>query len=146
MEALIIDISNNNKFLIRKRNEIFQKKENGEKYLSIVLYDNMIQQNQSIANQYKNDIKEYLYRIEEKDIKSKEREYRKQELLKKIKMIEHNKNSVQNIKMLQSPIATAHPIKPKTKLNVSLALVAGFFFMLFLSFFLEYLSKHRIKD
>ena len=143
LEAQINDIDNKNNILIRQRNEIIQKKENGEKSLSAALYNNTIQQNLSIANQYRNDIKEYLYRVEEEDIKSKERRYRKQELSKNIIMLEHNKGSVQNIKILQPPTATAHPVKPKTKLNVILALVAGLFLMLFLSFFLEYLSKHK---
>jgi len=146
LEAMVIDISNNNRLLVRKRNEIVQKKENEEKYLSIVIYDNMIQQNQSNANQYRNDIKEYLYIVEEKDIKSREREFRKQELLKKIRMLEQNKSSVQNIKILQSPTATAHPIKPKTKVNVLLSLVIGAIFMVFLSFLLEYLIKFKNKE
>ena len=145
LENLVIDVDNNNKLLARKRNEIVQKKENGEN-LSIVLYDNIIHQNQSIANQYRNEINEYLYRIEEMEIKSKERKYQKQELLTKIRMLENNKRSVQNIKILQSPTATAYPIKPNTKLNILLTLVAGLFFMLFLSFFMELLSKHRKKE
>lgn len=143
LESLINEIALNNSTLIRKRNEVIQKNDNGEKNLSVVLYNNTIQQNISLANQYKNDIKEYLYRVEEKDIKSKERRYREQEILKKIRTLENDRSSVQNIKILQSPTPTAHPIKPKTKLNVLLALVAGLFFMMFLSFFLEYLSKHR---
>ena len=136
-------IDNKNRILIHQRNEIIQKKENGEKGLSALLYSNTIQQNLLLGNQYRNDIKENLYRIEEEDIKDKQRRYRKQELFKNIRILEFNKGSVQNIKILQPPTATAHPIKPKTKLNVILALVAGLFLMVFLSFFLEYLSKHK---
>jgi len=146
LEAIVIDVANNNNLLARKRNEIVQKKENGEKNLSIVLYDNMIHRNLSIANQYRNDINEYLYRVEEMEIKSKERKYRKQELLTKIIMLEKNKSSVQNIKILQSPTATAYPIRPKTKLNILLTLVAGLFFTLFISFFLEFFGKNRKKE
>jgi capsular polysaccharide biosynthesis protein len=143
LEALINDINNKNSVLIRQRNEIIQKKENEEKNLSVVLYNNMIQQNLSLANQYRNDIKEYLYRIEEKDIKSIERRDQKLKLLNKINMLEDKKGFIQNIKMLQPPTATAHPVKPKIKLNIVFALVAGLFFMVFLSFFLEYLSKFK---
>ncbi|MEA1947430.1 MAG: GNVR domain-containing protein, partial [Thermodesulfobacteriota bacterium] len=113
------------------------------KSLSAVLYNNTIQQNLSLANQYKNDIKEYLYRIEEEDIKDKQRRYRKQAISKNIRILEFSKGSVQNIKILQPPTATAHPIKPKIKLNIILALVAGLFLMLFLAFFLEYLGKFK---
>lgn len=145
LEALINDIDNKNRILIRQRNEIIQKKENGEKNLSVVLYNNTIQQNLALANQYRNDIKEYLYRVEEKDIKSNESSYRKQALLKNIRMLEHNKDSVQNIKILQPPTATEQPIKPKKMLIIVLATFLGLFFMLFLSFFLEFVSRYKQK-
>ena len=146
LEFLINDIDKKTSILIRQSNEVIHKKGNGEKRLLAVFYNNIIQQNLSLANQYRNDIKENLYRIEEEDIKDKQRRYRKQELSKNIRILEYNKGSVQNIKILQPPTATAHPIKPKTKLNVMLALVAGLFLMLFLSFFLEYLSKYKKNE
>jgi capsular polysaccharide biosynthesis protein len=145
VESLIKDIDNKTRALIQQRNEIIQKQENGEKSLSALLYNNTIQQNLSLANQYRNDIKEYLYRIEEEEIKNKKGRYRKKVLNNKLSDLEYSKGSVQNIKILQPPTATEYPIKPKTKLNVMLALVAGLFLILFLSFFLEYLSKYRKK-
>jgi uncharacterized protein involved in exopolysaccharide biosynthesis len=143
LEFLINDINKNNNILIRQRNNVVQNKKNGDKSLLAVLYNSTIQQNLSIANQYKNDIKEYLYRIEEENIKDKERRCRQQEISENIKTLEFKKDTVQNIQLLQPPTATAYPIKPKIKLNIILALVAGLFLMLFLSFFLEYLSKHK---
>jgi chain length determinant protein (polysaccharide antigen chain regulator) len=145
LESLINDIENKNRILIRQRNEIVQKKENGEKNLSVVLYNNTIQQNLSLANQYRNDIQEYLFRVEEKHIKSKESSYRKQALLKNIRMLEHDKDFVQNIKILQPPTATAQPIKPKKILIIVLTTFLGLFLMLFLSFFLEFVSRHKQK-
>jgi capsular polysaccharide biosynthesis protein len=143
LESLINDLENKNNMLIRQQNEVIRKKENGEKSLAAVLYNSTIQQNLSLANQYKNDIKEHLYRIEEEDIKNRERKYRKQKLHNYIRTLEFKKGAVQNIQILQPPTATADPIKPNTKLDILLALVAGLFFMVFLSFFLEYLSKHK---
>jgi len=143
MESLINDIDKNNSILIRQRNDVVQNKKNGDKSLLAVLYNSTIQQNLSLTNQYRNDIKEYLYRIEKENIKDKERRYRQQNLSVNIRAFEFKKGSVQNIQILQPPTATAHPIKPKTKLNVILALIAGLFLMVFLSFFLEYLSKHK---
>jgi len=125
LESLINNIDKNNNILIRQRNDVVQNKKKENKSLLAVLYNNTIQQNLSLANQYRNDIKEYLNRIEEKDIIDIKRRYRKQELFKNIRILECSKGSVQNIKILQPPTATAHPIKPKIKLNVILALVAG---------------------
>jgi uncharacterized protein involved in exopolysaccharide biosynthesis len=146
LESLVNDINKSNIILMRQKNDVIQNKKNGDKSLLAVLFNSTIQQNLSIANQYKNDIKEYLYRIEEENIKEKEIRYQQQKLSENIKTLEFNKGAVQNIQLLQPPTATAYPIKPKIKLNVILALVAGLFLMLFLSFFLEYLSKYKKKD
>jgi capsular polysaccharide biosynthesis protein len=143
LEFLIKDIDNRTRILIHQRNEIIQKQENGEKSFTAVLYNNTIQQNLSLSNQYRNDIKEYLYRIEDENIKDRQRKYRKQELSNNIRLLEFKKGAVQNIQILRSPTATAKPIKPKTKLNIILAFVAGLFLMLFLSFFLEYLRRQK---
>ena len=144
LESLINDIDKNNNILIRQRN-VIQNKKNGDKNLLSVLYNNNIQQNLSLAIQYLNDIKGYLCRIEDKNIKDKQRRYRQQELSKNIRSLEFKKGAVQNIKILQPPTASSHPVKPKIKLNVILALVAGLFIMLFLAFFLEYMSKYKSR-
>jgi uncharacterized protein involved in exopolysaccharide biosynthesis len=143
LESLINDINKNNNILIRQRNDVIQNKKNGDKSLLAVLFNSTIQQNLSIANQYTNDIKEYLYSIEEENIKEKEIRYQQQELFENIRTLEFKKGIIQNIQLLQPPTATAHHIKPKVKLNVILALVAGLFVMLLLSFFLEYLRKYE---
>ena len=142
LESLINDIDKNNNILIRQRN-VIQNKKNGDKNLLAVLYNNNIQQNLSLAIQYLNDIKEYLCRIEDKNIKDKHRRYRQQELSKNIRSLEFKKGTVQNIKILQPPTASSHPVKPKIKLNVILALVTGLFIMVFLAFLLEYIKKNK---
>ena len=143
LESMISDMAKNNIRLIREKNEAIQNKKNRDKSLLAVLYNNTIHQNQSLFNQYRNDIKESLYGIEEEKIKNKNRRFEQDKLSADIRALEFKKDAVQNIKILQTPTATKHPIKPKIKLNVILALVAGLFLMLFLAFFLEYLSKFK---
>lgn len=62
-----------------------------------------------------------------------------------IKILEFKKDNVQNIQILKPPANSPYPIKPNKRLNVMLATMAGFFVMIFLSFFLEYISKNKVQ-
>ncbi len=62
-----------------------------------------------------------------------------------IKSLETQKNSVQNIQILKPPTNELNPIKPKKKLIVMLATFIGIFMMVFLSFFIEYITKNEIQ-
>ncbi len=63
----------------------------------------------------------------------------KQEKLIKLQQM---KKDTQNIRLIQAPSGGEKPIKPKTTQNVILGGVAGFFLMIFLAFFIEYIQKH----
>jgi uncharacterized protein involved in exopolysaccharide biosynthesis len=67
-------------------------------------------------------------------------------ILQGIKSIEFKKKNIQNIQVVKSPQASRSPIKPKTRLNVMLAGVVGLFLTVFLSFFVEYISKYRNRE
>jgi capsular polysaccharide biosynthesis protein len=143
LESVIIEMAKNNIILIHEKKEAMKNKTSRDKSLLAVLYNNTIQQNQSLSNQYRNDIKESLYRIEEEKEKNNDGRFKQDKLSADIRALEFKKGAVQNIKIFQTPIAEKHPIKPKTKLNIILALVAGLSLMLFLAFFLEYLSRYK---
>ena len=53
------------------------------------------------------------------------------------------KGFVRNIRQIQEPQSSISPIKPKKKLNVTLALAVGFVFSIFIAFFAEYLQGTR---
>ena len=48
------------------------------------------------------------------------------------------------VKIIQKPISSSSPVKPKIKLNILLAGVVGLFLSLFLAFFIEYI-KNSLK-
>jgi len=62
-----------------------------------------------------------------------------------IKILEFKKNNVHNIQILKPATISPDPIKPKKKLIVILATFIGIFMMVFLSFFLEYISKIKMQ-
>ena len=111
--------------------------------LSPVLYMNMIQNNISLENSYRQEMDSYVTRKEDEKFELKEFNRQIGQLQEEIKGLEFKKNSVQNIEILQPPTVSLHPIKPKIKLNIMLATISGLFVMLFLAFFLEYVQRHR---
>jgi chromosome segregation ATPase len=62
-----------------------------------------------------------------------------------IKILEYKKDNIQNILILKTPTSSPDPIKPKKKLIVILTTLIGIFMMVFLSFFLEYISKNKVQ-
>jgi uncharacterized protein involved in exopolysaccharide biosynthesis len=65
--------------------------------------------------------------------------------LEELEDLASSRDKVQNMQILQDPTRSRNPIGPKTTLNIILACVGGLFLMVFLSFFLEYVSQHRTK-
>jgi len=88
-------------------------------------------------------IKQTRYKVETMQSEIKELESEKELILQDIKSIEFKKKNIQNIQIVRLPKVSADPIKPKIRLNVMLAGVVGFFLTVFLSFFVEYISKYR---
>ena len=64
---------------------------------------------------------------------------------KEIADMEKETLSKQAIIVAQPPTGGQHPIKPKKIIIVILATIVGLFVMLFLSFFLEYISKNNVQ-
>ncbi len=96
-----------------------------------------------LENEKENLTKQTQYSVEKIRSEIKDLKSEKKYMLEEIKDVQFKKDSIQNIQILQPPTNSPYPIKPKKKLNVILALGTGLFLMLFLSFFLEYLSKHK---
>jgi LPS O-antigen subunit length determinant protein (WzzB/FepE family) len=98
-----------------------------------------------LENEKENLIKQTEYKVEKIKSEIEDFEGGKKYILVEIKNLQFKKDNIQNIQFLQPATCSSFPIKPKRMLNVALALVAGLFLMLFLAFFLEYLSKHKSK-
>ena len=136
-------IKNNTGNLIKERDKLLSKNPKENNILLALLYSNTIQQNLQLSNQYQDEINNYKGKKENELQKIGESENEIAKKLNEMKNLQFKKDNIQNIQILQPPTNKPFPIKPKTKLNIILALVAGLFLMLFLSFFLEYLGKFK---
>jgi hypothetical protein len=114
-----------------------------ENIMATILYNDLIQQLTTMKTIYKNEIDGYFMRIETENYRQKDRQNKTDIILAEIRNIENKMNSIQNMQVIKPPTGSRRPVRPKTKLNIILASVVGLVIMLFLVFFLEYLSKHK---
>ena len=138
-------IKNNTAKLIKGRNKLLLENPKGKNILPSLVYTNTIQQNLQLSINYQNEISDYNQKKEDELQKIGKSENEIANNLNEIKNLKFKTGAIQNIQILQPATASSYPVKPKIILNIALALITGFFFFVFLSFFLEYLSKHKIK-
>jgi uncharacterized protein involved in exopolysaccharide biosynthesis len=129
--------------LIQERDKFLPNNRNENSILSPVIYMNTIQHNISLENSYRQEMDHYVTRKEDDKFELKELNRQLDLLLEEIKGLEFKKNSIQNLEIHQPSRRSAYPIKPKIKLNVMLAGIAGSCVMLFLAFLLEYIQRHK---
>jgi len=108
-----------------------------------ILYNSLLQQLTTVKTIFKNEISDYLMQIERQNDLIESRQNSIAIHLFKIRQIENEINGIQNIQLLKPPTGSHSPIRPRIKLNIMLAAMLGFFTILFLAFFLEYLSKQK---
>ena len=138
-------IKNNTSNLVVEKNKLLSKNLKENDGLQVLFYTYLIQENLKLSNNYLNEINNYNFKKEEQLQNIRNLEDEKEIKIYDLKKIQYEKDNIQNIQILQTPSNNTLPIKPKTKLNIILALAAGLFLMLFLSFFLEYLRKYKMR-
>ncbi|MHC4215604.1 MAG: Wzz/FepE/Etk N-terminal domain-containing protein [Planctomycetota bacterium] len=143
LSAQIELFNKNTNSLIQERDKFLSNDTDDSKVLMALLYANAIQQKIALENTSGQEIDKYTTRREDEKLKLDKLKGQLRRLSEEIKHLELKKNNIQNLQILQPPTRSPHPIKPKMKLNVMLAGVAGLFAMLFLAFFLEYIQKHK---
>lgn len=128
LEKEITMVKADMKRLIDGRSLFTNKGENVDR-LSLFIYSNIIRQNTAQYNSLKRELNNLILNIEK--------------MKSEIEILENKKRSIQSIKLIQPAQSSIYPIKPKKKLNVILAFVAGLFISIFLVFFLEYIKKMK---
>jgi LPS O-antigen subunit length determinant protein (WzzB/FepE family) len=148
---------------IMQQRDFLLKNKNPDKDLSLLLYSTTIQQNVVYFNQLTNQI--YDMGTAEKKIESEIDRLNKNiddiktgiERLKlskterlqisihdiktEINALNLEKGLISNIKVMQEPEVSLHPVKPKKKQIVLLTTVVALFMAVFLAFFIEYIKN-----
>jgi len=97
----------------------------------------------NLASQKDSLKKQTKYKIEDLKTKIEDFENSKKDVMQQVKDLQLKNDNIQNIKILQPPVSTPFPVKPRIKRNVVLATALGCFAMVFLAFLLEYILKHK---
>ena len=128
-----------------KEIKFLSKDMNENNILSVLLYSNTIQQNLNLTNDYRDEINNYKNRRQNELQKISGVETNSKRLLTEIDNLEFKKNGIQGIQIVRKPVCNFYPVKPNLKLNVVLAFLIGIILMIFISFFLEYISRDKIQ-
>lgn len=136
-------IKNNTSNLVSEKNKLLSTNLREKDIPQVLFHTYLIQENLKLSNSYLNEINDYMFKKEEQLKNIRDLEYKKENIIYDLKKIQYERDNIQNIQILEPPNSNHYPIKPKTKLNIIFALLAGLFLMMFLAFLLEYLSKHN---
>ena len=133
-------VKDNTERLMQQRDTLLKDKNPG-KDLSLLLYSTTIQQNVAYFNQLSNQV--YDLRTMEKRTENKIDKLSKNinDIKAQINTLNLEKGLISNIKVIQEPEVSLHPVKPKKKQIVLLGGVVGLFFFVFLAFFIEYIKN-----
>jgi len=129
LEKEIAMVKNTNDTLIEEWSRLIRIGSDKVDKLSLLVYTNSIQQNIAHINDLSVKSSKLLAEIEE--------------MKAEIGILEINKQSIENIKLIQPAQPSISPIKPKVMINAILAFVSGFIVSFILAFFLEYLKKMK---
>ena len=143
LETKVGLIKNNSRNLVAEQNKFYSKIPKGTDGLQSLFYAYLIQQNIELTQNTLNQVYDYKFKREEQLQKILSLTNEKELNLNEMKILQFEKDNIQNIQIIQAPTKHPIPIKPKTKLNVMLALIAGLFVMTFSAFFLEFISKFK---
>jgi capsular polysaccharide biosynthesis protein len=81
------------------------------------------------------------FQLEIKDLKDKQTD-----LISQISFFESQKESVSNILMIEPPLASKEPVRPKPMVAMAIAALFGIFSAVFFAFFMEYISANSYID
>jgi len=99
-----------------------------------------------LRNQIRNQILDYNLEKERAKINAENIKTNIDILSEKIDELKQERDKINNIQVVQPPTGSPYPINPEVKRNVMLAGAVGIFVMLFLAFFLEYLSRYKNRE
>jgi uncharacterized protein involved in exopolysaccharide biosynthesis len=129
LEKEIATIKANTDKIMEERSEVISKSSDKLDKLSLLIYTNTIQQNMAYHNKLQGQFAALKGDIER--------------LKTEIDTLQIKMQSVENIRLIQSPQSSIYPIAPRKRVHVMLGFAVGLFLSVFLAFFIEYLRKKR---
>ena len=136
----IKEVKENVEKVIHQRDLLLKSKRTGNS-TTLLLYSTTVQQNVTYFNQLSNEL--YGLNAKEEEIKAKIEAFPGDmaDINAQINSLNLKKGLIGNIKVIQEPEVSLHPVKPKKKQIVLLAGVVALFMFIFLAFFIEYIKN-----
>jgi len=132
----------NNITLVQEKKKLLGRGNDAENALSLLFYNNAIQQNIQYVNSVKQELSEHMVLKEEGLQKIIQGKKEQEKINAEILNMEKIKNSVRPVVMLRKPTADRNLVKPNKLIIFVLTLFTGFFIILILIFFIEYVRNN----
>jgi uncharacterized protein involved in exopolysaccharide biosynthesis len=106
--------------------------------------DNLELQKKEVIQANINDIENEIDKL--KLERNEEMKVEEDNIRSEIKMLQLKMQLIDNIKIVQPPEVFQRPVEPRKRVIVALSAFAGFFFLMFLAFFIEYVRNASKPD
>lgn len=138
-------ILNDNAQLLRQQGKAMINENDGNNFTDLILYVDTIQHNLELKNTYENQIFAYLSQMGEKKFELERIQEKIKIMSQEMEDLKKGKDNIENIKVLEPPTRSLYPVRSKRRKKVTLAAGAGLVIMVFVTFVLEYILRHRRK-
>lgn len=142
LDLEINELQNSHNLLKKNRNDLVADQDAANVNMDL-LYSNVIQENLRTINEYKHQVLNLLSEEKKAEFQLKRIEEKIDVKTEEIMALKKEKDSVQYIQVIQPPTSNTHPIRPRILKNVMLTTGAGLLIMLFVTFLLEYILRHK---
>lgn len=135
----------NNAHLNAEREKLLKRGVDTDTSLAVLLYSNTIQQNIQFVNAVKKDLNDHqMLReqlMQDAIVERNDQKMLSEQIAMNIRLRDH----IVSMAMIRKPTVDPDPVKPRALLVVVLAVTAGFFVMIMVSFFWEYIQNHPVS-
>jgi capsular polysaccharide biosynthesis protein len=156
----ISEVDANTKEIMQQRTDLLKQGKDVKDTVSLLLYSNTIQQNISYIDRLnsqldenqleqesvKNHINNMAIGLKNEDIELNDMDTKISNVTQKIATLNIRKSEIEGVRIVQQPLSSFRPVKPKKTLNMAIAGIASLFFSVFLAFFLEWIEKGKARE
>jgi capsular polysaccharide biosynthesis protein len=140
-----LDLLNMKKNYYEKESPEPLKLEHNNDFLRFFLQEDVVNKNLELRSKYEDQILDYMLKKRNVELNLKEIQRNLELEAIRLERLKIDKNSMKAIEILQDPTRSDYSIKPRIRLNITLAIVGGLFINVFLAFFVDYIVRHRRK-
>jgi len=149
------EVASNTEQIIAQRNELLKKGKEADA-VALLMYSNTVQQNLSYLDRLnsqiednrigqekvKSEIEKLSADLNNKDVELKNKDAEINDVEQEIEKLQIEKREIEGVRIVQPPVVSSRPVKPKKKVYVAASGAMSLFVGMFLALFLEWWKRN----